>query len=149
MKNLFLAVILIPLLTLAPVTYAQNNETNFISSETFNQAKNTSIGLVDQAPDALKGAYNQAKNTSIGLVDQAPDALKGAYNQAKNTSIGLVDQAPDALKGAYNQAKNTSIGLVDQATNLIKNDTNSSKLLNQLEADVENLINEFSSFFSR
>jgi hypothetical protein len=127
MKNLFLAVILIPLLTLAPVAYAQNNETNFISSETFNQAKNTSIGLVDQAPDALKGAYNQAKNTSIGLVDQAPDALKGAYNQAKNTSIGLVDQA----------------------TNLIKNDTNSSKLLNQLEADVENLINEFSSFFSR
>ncbi len=105
MNNLFLAVILIPLLTLAPVAYAQNNETNFISSETFNQAKNTSIGLVDQAPDALKGAYNQAKNTSIGLVDQA--------------------------------------------TNLIKNDTNSSKLLNQLEADVENLINEFSSFFSR
>jgi ATPase subunit of ABC transporter with duplicated ATPase domains len=126
-NNLFLAAILIPLLTLAPVAYAQNNETSFINSETLNQAKNTSIGLVDQAPDALKGAYNQAKNTSIGLVDQAPDALKGAYNQAKNTSIGLVDQA----------------------SNLIKNDTNSSKLLNQLEADVGNLINEFSSFFSR
>jgi hypothetical protein len=126
-NNLFLAAILIPLLTLASVAYAQNNETSFINSETLNQAKNTSIGLVDQAPDALKGAYNQAKNTSIGLVDQAPDALKGAYNQAKNTSIGLVDQA----------------------SNLIKNDTNSSKLLNQLEADVGNLINEFSSFFSR
>ena len=104
-NNLFLAAILMPLLILAPVAYAQNNETNFINRETFNQAKNTSIGLVDQAPDALKGAYNQAKNTSIGLVDQA--------------------------------------------SNLIKNDTNSSKLLNQLEADVGNLINEFSSFFSR
>jgi cbb3-type cytochrome oxidase subunit 3 len=126
-NNLFLAAILIPLLTLAPVAYAQNNETSLINSETLNQAKNTSLGLVDQAPDALKGAYNQAKNTSLGLVDQAPDALKGAYNQAKNTSLGLVDQA----------------------SNLIKNDTNSSKLLNQLEADVGNLINEFSSFFSR
>ena len=105
MNNLFLAAVLMSLLTLAPVAYAQNNESSFINSETFNQAKNTSMGLVDQAPDALKGAYNQAKNTSMGLVDQA--------------------------------------------SNLIKNDTNSSKLLNQLEADVGNLINEFSSFFSK
>ena len=50
MSNLFLAAILMPLLTLAPVAYAQNNETTFINSETFNQAKNTSVGLVDQAP---------------------------------------------------------------------------------------------------
>ena len=105
MNNLFLAAILMPLLALAPVAYAQNNETNFINDETINEAKNTSMGLVNQAPGALKSAYNEAKNTSMGLVNQA--------------------------------------------SNLIKNDTNSSKLLNQLEGDVGNLIKEFSSFFSR
>ena len=93
-NKLFLAAFLMPLLALAPVAYAQNNETNFINKETLNQA-------------------------------------------------------PDALKSAYNEAKNTSIGLVNQASNLIKNDTNSSKLLNQLEDDVGNLINEFSNLFSR
>ena len=62
-----------PLLALAPVVYAQRYETNFINNETLNQAKNTSMGLVDQAPNALKSAYNQAKNTSMGLVDQAPE----------------------------------------------------------------------------
>jgi hypothetical protein len=75
-KNLFLAAILMPLLALIPVAYAQNNETSFINKETLNQA-----------PDALKSAYNEAKNTSMGLVDQAPDALKSAYNESKNTSM--------------------------------------------------------------
>jgi hypothetical protein len=149
MTNLFLVGILMPLLALAPVAYAQNTGTNFINNETLNQAKNTSIGLLDQAPGALKSAYSEAKNTSIGLLDQAPGALKSAYSEAKNTSIGLLDQAPGALKSAYSEAKNTSIGLVDRVSNLIKNDTNSSKLLNELEGDVGNLINEFSSFFSR
>jgi hypothetical protein len=127
MTNLLLVGILMPLLALAPVAYAQNTGTNFINNETLNQAKNTSIGLLDQAPGALKSAYSEAKNTSIGLLDQAPGALKSAYSEAKNTSIGLVDRV----------------------SNLIKNDTNSSKLLNELEGDVGNLINEFSSFFSR
>ena len=104
----------------------------------FNQAKNTSLGLVDQAPAELKSAFNQAKNTSLGLVDQAPAELKSAFNQAKNTSLGLVDQAPAELKSAFNQAKN-----------FIKNDTNSSKLVNLLEGDVGNLINEFSNFLSK
>jgi hypothetical protein len=105
MTNLLLVGILMPLLALAPVAYAQNTGTNFINNETLNQAKNTSIGLLDQAPGALKSAYSEAKNTSIGLLDRV--------------------------------------------SNLIKNDTNSSKLLNELEGDVGNLINEFSSFFSR
>jgi uncharacterized protein YjbJ (UPF0337 family) len=93
--------------------------------------------------------YNQAKNTSLGLVNQVPGELKDAYNQAKNTSLGLVNQVPGELKDAYNQAKNTSLGLVNQAANLIKNDTNSTMLLNQLENDFGNLINEFKSFLSR
>ena len=65
--------ILVPLLALAPVVYAQNIGTNYVNNEAFNQAKNTSLGLV-----------NQAKNTSLGLVNQAPDELKSAFNQAKN-----------------------------------------------------------------
>ncbi len=115
------------LLALAPAAYAQNIGTNFMNNE----------------------ALNQAKNTSMGLVNQAPDALKSAYKEAKNTSMGLVNQAPDALKSAYKEAKNTSMGLVNQAVNILKNDTNSSKLLNQFEGDIGNLINEFSNFLSR
>ena len=84
-------------------------------------------------------AQNSTNASDIGIL----------YNQAKNTSIDLVDQAPGALKGAYNQAKNTSMDLVDQAVSLIKNDTNSSRLLNQLETDVNKLVNEFSNFLSR
>ena len=81
--------ILVPLLALAPVVYAQNIGTNFVNNEAFNQAKNTSLGLVNQAPGELKSAFNQAKNTSLGLVNQAPGELKSAYNQAKNTSLDL------------------------------------------------------------
>jgi hypothetical protein len=119
--------ILVPLLALAPVVYAQNIGANYVNND----------------------ALSQAKNTSIGLVNQAPSELKSALSQAKNTSIGLVNQAPSELKSAYNQAKNTSLGLVNQAKNLFKNDTNSSKLLNLLEGDVGNLINEFSNLFSK
>ncbi|HVP82950.1 MAG TPA: hypothetical protein VMS35_07915 [Nitrososphaeraceae archaeon] len=149
LNNLFLVGILVPLLALAPVVYAQNIGTNYVNNEAFNQSKNTSLGLVNQAPDELKSALNQAKNTSLGLVNQAKNTSLGLVNQAKNTSLGLANQAPDELKSAFNQAKNTSLGLVNQAKNLIKNDTNSSKLLNQLGGDVGNLINEFSNLFSK
>ena len=70
MNNLFLVGILVPLLTLAPAVYAQNIGTNFVNNEALNQAKNTSLGLVNQAPAELKSAYNQAKNTSLGLANQ-------------------------------------------------------------------------------
>ena len=83
MNSLFLVGILVPLLALAPVVYAQNIGTNFVNNETFNQAKNTSLGLVNQAPDELKSAFNQAKNTSLGLVNQAPDELKNALTKLK------------------------------------------------------------------
>ncbi len=124
---LVIAAVISGLLSSSPMTYAQNST-------------NTS---------EIKDLYNQAKNTSMDLVNQAPGALKGAYNQAKNTSMDLVNQAPGELKGAYNQAKNTSMDLVNQAVTLIKNDTNSSKLLAQLESDFGNLVNEFSNFLSR
>ncbi|HEU5120248.1 MAG TPA: hypothetical protein VFT71_04605 [Candidatus Nitrosocosmicus sp.] len=84
-------------------------------------------------------AQNSTNASDIGIL----------YNQAKNTSMDLVNQAPGALKGAYNEAKNTSMDLVNQAVSLIKNDTNSSRLINQLETDLGNLVNEFSNFLSR
>ena len=94
LNNLFLVGILVPLLALAPVVYAQNMGTNYVNNEAFNQAKNTSLGLV-----------NQAKNTSLGLVNQAPDELKSALNQAKNTSLGLVNQAKNLIKNDTNSSK--------------------------------------------
>ena len=124
---LVLAAIFASLLSFSPLAHAQNT-TN--SSE-------------------ISQLYNQAKNTTVNLVNQAPAELKSAYNQAKNTTVNLVNQAPAELKSAYNQAKNTTVNLVDQAATLIKNDTNSTKLLNQLENDFGSLINEFKGFFSR
>ncbi len=41
------------------------------------------MGLVDQAPDALKSAYNEAKNTSMGLVDQATNLIKNDTNSSR------------------------------------------------------------------
>ena len=61
-----------PLLALVPVAYAQNNETSFINNETLNQA-----------PDALKSAYNEAKNTSMGLVNQATNLIKNDTNSSR------------------------------------------------------------------
>ena len=75
--------ILVPLLALAPVVYAQNIGTNYVNNEAFNQAKNTSLGLVNQAPDELKSALNQAKNTSLGLVNQAKNLIKNDTNSSK------------------------------------------------------------------
>ena len=54
--------ILVPLLALAPVVYAQNIGSHSVNSDAFNQAKNTSLGLVNQAPGELKSAFNQAKS---------------------------------------------------------------------------------------
>ena len=62
MNNLFLVGILVPFLALAPVVYAQNIGSNYVNSEAFNQAKNTSLGLVNQAPGELKSALSQAKS---------------------------------------------------------------------------------------
>ncbi|MGE0389604.1 MAG: hypothetical protein AB7P13_05680 [Candidatus Nitrosocosmicus sp.] len=137
------------LLFYSPVVQAQNSSNEKQVNNLFNQAKNTTVDLVNQTPGALKSAYNQAKNTTVDLVNQTPGALKSAYNQAKNTTVDLVNQTPGALKSAYNQAKNTTVDLVNQTVTLIKNDTNSSKLLNQLKSDFGNLINEFSNFLSR
>ena len=61
MNNLFLVGILVPLLALAPVVYAQNIGANFVNNEAFNQAKNTSLGLVNQAPAELKSALTKPK----------------------------------------------------------------------------------------
>ena len=83
MNNLFLVGILVPLLALAPVVYAQNIGTNYVNNEAFNQSKNTSLGLVNQAPDELKSALNQAKNTSLGLVNQAKNLIKNDTNSSK------------------------------------------------------------------
>ena len=41
MNNLFLMGILLPLLALVPVVYAQNMGSNYVNNEAFNQAKNT------------------------------------------------------------------------------------------------------------
>ena len=84
MNNLFLVGILVPLLALAPVVYAQNIGSNYLNSDALSQAKNTSLGLVNQAPGELKSALSQAKNTSLGLVNQAPGELKSALSQAKS-----------------------------------------------------------------
>jgi hypothetical protein len=75
--------ILVPLLALAPVVYAQNIGGNYVNNEALSQAKNTSIGLVNQAPSELKSAYNQAKNTSLGLVNQAKNLFKNDTNSSK------------------------------------------------------------------
>ena len=75
--------ILVPLLALAPAVYAQNMGTNYINNEAFSQAKNTSLGLVNQAPDELKSAFNQAKNTSLGLANQAKNLIKNDTNSSK------------------------------------------------------------------
>ena len=101
MNKLLLGAILMPLLALAPVVYAQQNEFNFINNETLNQAKNTSMGLVDQAPSALKGAYNQAKNTSMGLVDRAANLLKNDTN-----SSNLLNQLDEDVGNLINEFSN-------------------------------------------
>jgi hypothetical protein len=49
-------------------------------------------GLV--LPDVLKNTFNQGKNTSMNLINQAtPEALKNTFNQGKNTSMNLINQA--------------------------------------------------------
>ena len=90
MNNLFLVGILVPLLALAPVVYAQNIGTNFGNNEAFNQAKNTSLGLVDQAPAELKSAFNQAKNfikndtNSSKLVNLLEEDVGNLINEFSN-----------------------------------------------------------------
>ena len=83
MNNLFLVGILVPLLTLVPVVYGQNIGSNYVNSEALSQAKNTSLGLVNQAPGELKSALSQAKNTSLGLVNQAKSLIKNDTNSSK------------------------------------------------------------------
>jgi hypothetical protein len=65
MNNLFLVGILVPLLALAPVVYAQNIGSNYVNSEAFNQAKNTSLGLVNQAKSLIKNDTNSSKLMSL------------------------------------------------------------------------------------
>ena len=62
MNNLFLVGILVSLLALAPAVYAQNIGSNYLNSDALSQAKNTSLGLVNQAPGELKSALSQAKS---------------------------------------------------------------------------------------
>ena len=82
--------ILVPLLALAPVVYAQNIGTNYVNNEAFNQAKNTSLGLVNQAPDELKSALNQAKNlikndtNSSKLLNQLGGDVGNLINEFSN-----------------------------------------------------------------
>lgn len=80
---LVLAAIFATLLSFSPVAYAQNSTNASELTNLYNQAKNTSIGVVNQAPDALKGAYNQAKNTTVGLVNQAAILIQNDTNSSK------------------------------------------------------------------
>ncbi|HET6589289.1 MAG TPA: hypothetical protein VFG45_03905, partial [Candidatus Nitrosocosmicus sp.] len=70
-----LSTILTAVLIQSPVAHAQNIINATTGNSVYNQAKNTSMSIANQAPDALKGAYNQAKNTSMSIANQAPDAL--------------------------------------------------------------------------
>ena len=80
---LVLVAIFAALLTFNPAVYAQNSTNASEINNLYNQAKNTSMDLVNQAPDALKGAYNQAKNTSMDLVNQAVGLIKNDTNSSK------------------------------------------------------------------
>ncbi|HKR74494.1 MAG TPA: hypothetical protein VJR94_10340 [Candidatus Nitrosocosmicus sp.] len=71
------------LLSASPMAYAQNSSNATEGNNLLNQAKNTSMDLVNQAPGALKGAYNQAKNTSMDLVNQAVTLIKNDTNSSK------------------------------------------------------------------
>ncbi len=48
--------------------------------------------------------YSNTKNTSMELVNQAPDTLKGAYNQAKNTFVDLANHVSNLLKNDTNSS---------------------------------------------
>ena len=80
---LVLAAIFATLLSFSPVAYAQNSTNASELTNLYNQAKNTSMDLVNQAPGALKGAYNQAKNTSMDLVNQAVSLIKNDTNSSR------------------------------------------------------------------
>ena len=71
------------LLSLSPMVYAQNSTNASEINDLYNQAKNTSMDLVNQAPGALKGAYNQAKNTSMDLVNQAVTLMQNDTNSSR------------------------------------------------------------------
>ena len=80
---LVLSTLLATALIHGPLAHAQNilNETTVDSA--YNQAKNTSMSIANQAPDALKGAYNQAKNTSMDFVNQAKNLIKNDTNASR------------------------------------------------------------------
>ncbi|WP_161486251.1 hypothetical protein [Candidatus Nitrosocosmicus hydrocola] len=80
---LVIAAVIAGLLSLSPMTYAQNSTNTSEIKDLYNQAKNTSMDLVNQAPGVLKGAYNQAKNTSMDLVNQAVTLIKNDTNSSK------------------------------------------------------------------
>jgi hypothetical protein len=80
---LVLSTILTTILIQSPVAHAQNIFNKTTVGSAYNQAKNTSMSIANQAPDALKGAYNQAKNTSIEFVNQAKNLIKNDTNSSK------------------------------------------------------------------
>ncbi len=82
-RYLALAAIFTTLLSVGNTAFAQNSSNASNISGLYNQAKNTSMELVNQAPDALKGAYNQAKNTSMELVNQAASLIKNDTNASQ------------------------------------------------------------------
>ena len=71
--------ILVPLLALAPVVYAQNMGTNYVNNEAFNQAKNTSLGLVNQAKNLIKNDTNSSK-----LLNQLGGDVGNLINEFSN-----------------------------------------------------------------
>ena len=79
LNNLFLVGILVPLLALAPVVYAQNMGTNYVNNEAFNQAKNTSLGLVNQAKNLIKNDTNSSK-----LLNQLGGDVGNLINEFSN-----------------------------------------------------------------
>jgi hypothetical protein len=84
---LVLSTILTAVLIQSPVAHGQNIINATTGNSVYNQAKNTSISIANQAPDALKGAYNQAKNTSMDFISQAKNFIKNDTNSSK-----LLDQ---------------------------------------------------------
>ncbi|HYF98770.1 MAG TPA: hypothetical protein VD815_01635 [Candidatus Saccharimonadales bacterium] len=97
---LILAAIFASLLSFSPLAHAQNTTNSSEMSQLYNQAKNTTVNLVNQAPAELKSAYNQAKNTTVNLVDQAATLIKNDTNSTR-----LLNQLENDFGSLINEFK--------------------------------------------